>query len=57
MTAQFKQKLIAQGWRFKRFAKGSHQLWSHPERGIVSISVNAARGQISKAIEAKLFGF
>ncbi|MBD1856474.1 MULTISPECIES: type II toxin-antitoxin system HicA family toxin [Leptolyngbya] len=56
MSQQFKQKLIAQGWRFKRFGKGSHQIWSHPQRGTIAISLSAMKQRISKGLERQLFG-
>ncbi|MBN8563432.1 MAG: hypothetical protein J0L70_23120 [Leptolyngbya sp. UWPOB_LEPTO1] len=52
----FKQKLAAKGWQFLRNGKGSHQLWQHPERGVISISIRAGRMQIARSLERKLFG-
>jgi predicted RNA binding protein YcfA (HicA-like mRNA interferase family) len=56
MHHNFKQKLANKGWQFLRNGKGSHQLWQHPERGIISISVRAGRMQIARSVERKLFG-
>ncbi|MBW4524104.1 MAG: hypothetical protein KME18_02755 [Phormidium tanganyikae FI6-MK23] len=56
MCANFKQKLQAKGWAFKRHGKGSHQLWQHPERGTISISLAAMNDRISRPLQAKLFG-
>ncbi|BAU12525.1 hypothetical protein LEP3755_30550 [Leptolyngbya sp. NIES-3755] len=56
MCHRFKQRLISNGWQFKRNGKGSHQLWSHPEKGTVSISLKAMKQQISRTVEKQLFG-
>ncbi|MBW4441877.1 MAG: hypothetical protein KME10_11700 [Plectolyngbya sp. WJT66-NPBG17] len=56
MCQKFKQKLITQGWRFKRYGKGSHELWFHPSKGTVSISLAAMKQRISKPLQSKLFG-
>lgn len=56
MCTKFKQKLTANGWRFLRPGKGSHEIWAHPERGTVSVSINAMRGKIDRALFSKLFG-
>lgn len=56
MCIKFKQKLQATGWQFKRFGKGSHEVWFHPQKGTVSISLAAMKQRISKPIEKRLFG-
>jgi predicted RNA binding protein YcfA (HicA-like mRNA interferase family) len=56
MSQKFKQKLQAHGWQFKRHGKGSHEIWHHPKRGIVTVSLAAQRGRVDRALSSKLFG-
>lgn len=56
MSHKFKQKLQAHGWQFKRYGKGSHEIWSHPKRGTIAVSLAAQRGKIDRALSSKLFG-
>jgi predicted RNA binding protein YcfA (HicA-like mRNA interferase family) len=55
MKHKFKQKLVATGWQFKRYGKGSHEIWFHALKGSVTVSLSARRGCVSKAVERRLF--
>lgn len=55
MCRKFQQELIANGWQFLRYGKGSHQLWKHPKKGLFTVSKSLSNGQVSKALRRQLF--